>query len=286
MKCALVTGGCGYIGSYLVEALLAKGWRVHVLDTLFAAKVQGFVGNVYMQSASVANVDAVARSMKGVSVVFHLAARSDWNEHTRHPLRLAKTNIEGTATILALAHAAGVHNVVMTSSAAVYGDLAGGSEIDYVEPISAYGATKLAAESLGHYYNSCGLEVKILRLFNVWGRKRSCSAVNHFANGYNTIFGSGSQTRDFVHVNDAVDAIINAQVWDPGIYNIGTGEEVAISGLYSMLRDDEPKMVEEKPFDIFRSFADTSLTVERTKWQAKTLLSGLTREQIVEMCNG
>jgi UDP-glucose 4-epimerase len=286
-KRALVTGGCGYIGSRLVDKLLENGWRVNVLDTGFTAKRSVFKGQVYMQRASVANIDAVARSMKDVSAVFHLAARFNENsDNLRNPLRVVKTNVEGTAVVLALAHAMGVDNVVMASTAAVYGELAGGEESDYTMPVDIYGATKLASEALGNFYTSVGINVKILRLFNVWGGCDSESVVNKFVKGEQIINGDGAQTRDFVYVEDAVNALYHAQVWDPGVYNIGTGEEVSISGLYHMLNNGkEPQFRTTQSGGIYRSFASTEATTLRTAWKPRILISELTAGQIKELCS-
>lgn len=283
---ALVTGGYGYIGGYLVDFLLSKGWKVRVLDTLFSAKRTAFGSpQVSTSNASVSNVDAVSRAMQGVSVVFHLADRHDTSNASRHLLRLAKTNIEGTATVLTAAHNAGVNNVVFTSSFAVYGELSGGMEIDPLGPVSMHGATKAAAEALCQCYSALGTDVKILRLFSVWGRELSDSIVNKFAAGHNVIWGDGEQTRDFIFIDDVVNALYNAIVWDAGVYNLGTGVETTLRGLYSLINgSQEPELAEQTPVEIYRAVADTSSTQDRTKWQAKVLMSELTREEVIAKC--
>lgn len=257
---ALVTGGCGFIGSYLVKRLLKEGHSVSIIDTFFSGHPSNLgdcLSKCGVMQASITNWDAVRRAMQGCHVIYHLAARMDWTDNLRHPDVLNKTNAWGTSVVLTQARAMGIQQVIFTSSAAVYGNFVPGVEGGPCLPISMYGASKLAAENICQGFNALGLEVVILRLFNVYGLGGR-GVINSFLNGGNIIYGDGLQTRDFVHIYDVIDAMIAAQRWEPGVYNIGTGNETTIMGLWRMLHgEDEPEIKPERPGDIFRSFADT-----------------------------
>ncbi len=196
--------------------------------------------------------------MKGVNVVYHLAARLDWSSRPRHPIVLVKTNTLGTACVLTQARAMGVHKVVFASSAAVYGNVIPCAESNPLMPVSVYGASKAAAESICHVFSDLGVDVVILRLFNVYGPGGK-GVANIFKDSPDAvIYGDGNQTRDFVHVKDVVEAMVLAAKWDPGVYNIGTGNEVTIAGLWRSIREDDPQHKRGRLFEVFRSFADTS----------------------------
>lgn len=283
----LVTGGSGYVGGHLVQKLLDLGHYVRILDTGFNGRKWDFHCSPTMlgrMAASVTNQDAVGRAMQQIDVVYHLAERSDWCAKPNHPIKIIRTNTLGTATVLSEALKAGVANVVVLSSAAVYGDVVGADEVSITFPVDEYGASKLAADSLVSAFP--GLDVKVLRLFSVWGRCFDGSVVSRFAKDEKPkIFGSGDQTRDFVFIDDVVDALIGAEAWESAIYNIGTGNEVTIEGLWRLLRDDEPVVAQPtKPNVVFRSCADMSWTLSRTNWKPQTILSELSREEIIKLC--
>lgn len=285
---ALITGGQGYIGYHLTRALLEKGYAVTTLDTGFSAKPVALLqhnGRLVRHQASVANPDAVGRALQGVDVVFHLAARYDWDISPRHPLRLFETNTMGTATVLAMARKAGVDRVIFTSSAEVYGNIVGAKPTDPCVPVTMFGASKLAAEAVCRGFYQQGMEIIILRLYNVYGREGSCSVVDKFINGANTIYGDGMQTRDFVHIDDVVRALVNAMDWDSNIYNIATGEEITINGLWTLTHPPEWQPVYDLEYDtgqqeIHRSCGDISTT----PWKPKVLISELTGDGIRQRC--
>lgn len=270
---ALVTGGCGFIGSHLVHRLLREGVEVSILDTFFTGHPSR-LGDAYQDCAvlqgNVTNWDAVRRAMQGAHIVYHLAARMDWTDKDRHPARLFNTNTMGTTWVLTMARAMGVQRVIFASSAAVYGNLVPGFESASCIPCSVYGASKLAAEAACHAFNALGLETVTLRLFNVYG-SGGHGVYDLFQNGSNVIYGDGSQSRDFIHVSDVVNAMIAAQKWDGGIYNVGTGIETTIAGLWHKLRGgEEPEFKSERMGDIYRSYADTTKT-DRL-WKARKRL--------------
>lgn len=274
----LVTGGCGFIGSHLVQRLRRDGQDVSILDTFLTGHPSNLGDDALDCSiiqGSVTNWDAVRRAMNGCHVVYHLAARHDWSQKRRHPMALGKTNAWGTDVVLTMARAMGVHKVVFTSSASVYGNVYPGAEGDPCRPCSIVGATKLAAEAYCHGFNALGQpEVVILRLFNVYG-PRGHGVVNVFQDGGNVIYGDGLQTRDFVHVSDVISALVAAQQWDAGVYNVGTGVETTIEGLWRVLRgDEEPEYEPFPPWELGRSFADTT-KVEGLWKPHKELVTGI-----------
>lgn len=291
---ALVTGGYGYIGGHLVRSLIDKGWDVTILDSMFSSKPwsfsEGSQGNKCLLSASIVNSDAVNRAMHDVNIVFHLADRADWSDALGHPLRVFKTNTFGTAVVLNEARKAGVDNFVYASTSGVYGNIVNAAEQDPTYPISVHDNSKLGAEFVCNAFaNLGGIETKVLRIFNAWGGRYSESVIQKFLfNSEPVVYGLGNQTRDFVHVYDVVRALYSAVSWDAGIYNIGTGDETTISGLWHLLRDDEPKIVETSPRPdqhemVFRTCADMAATRARTSWEPGYRLVELSRERIKEL---
>lgn len=283
----LITGGQGYIGSHLTKAFLESGHAVTTLDTGFNTKpvpdLGKYNGKLVRHQASIANPDAVGRALQGVDVIYHLAARSDWENSPRHPLRLVETNVQGTATVLAMARKAGVDKVIVTSDVAVYGNLVGAKPTDPCIPVNMYGASKLAAEAVCRGFYQLGMEIIILRLASVYGRSGSCSVINKFVGGHDIIYGDGDQTRDFIFIDDVINALVNSFKWDPNIYNIATGEEVSINGLWHILRPvEEPTYVAPVVDEVFRFCGN----IDSTPWRPDTLLSNLDGEAIRQHCLG
>lgn len=263
----LITGGCGFVGSHLARRLIGEEHSVNILDTFFTGHPRK-LGDAYQSGlcagfqGSVTNWDAVRRAMRGCHVVYHLAARQDWSDKPRHVGALTRTNVMGTAWVLTMARAMGVQKVIFASCAEVYGDVAPGVEykLPHFSTLSPFGATKLAGEALCHAFNNWGLETVILRLFTVYG-PGGRSLVEYFKDGGDVIHGDGSETRDFVHVSDVVNAMICSWQWDPGIYNVGTGVETTVMGLWRILwGDEQPTFAPPRRWDMYHSFADTERT--------------------------
>jgi UDP-glucose 4-epimerase len=267
----LVTGGFGFIGTHLVHSLVDKDYDVCIFDSLLSGNKGSVAGlGCSAMQHTVCNYDAVRRAMEGVTIVYHLAARMDWNQSPQHPAKLFSTNTHGTVEVLTAAREAGVQKVVFSSSAAVYGNVVPGSVGGPCLPISCYGASKLAAEAACEAFNNLGLEVVVLRIFNTYG-DGGHGVVNAFQNGSGVIHGNGQQTRDFVHIKDVVRALLGAYYWDAGTYNIGTGVETSVLDVWKMLYPaSEPEYASARPYDIIRSCAD--LTTVQDVWKAKTTL--------------
>lgn len=286
----LVTGGQGYVGSYLVKSLLDDGHTVVTLDSGFNSVSMDYSkckSKPIRHQATIVNEEAVLRSMQGVHMVYHLAARFDWELTWRHPVRLLDANVRGTYTVLSMAKRAGVSKVVFTSSAAVYGNLVDARPTDVCNPVTLYGASKLAAEAACRGFYQMGMDIVILRLYNVWGGKLSRSVVNRFANGGNVIYGDGLQTRDFVHISDVIDALRRATSADSIIVNVGTGEEVTVEGLWRKLNDGADPQYQEGPVgldEVYRSCADLDDTKKALGWEPRFSLSQLNADKVRALC--
>lgn len=241
-KRTLVTGGAGFIGSHLVDRLLAMGESVVVIDDLSSGHRSNLDPNAELIEANILDAEALERAMEGVSSVFHLAAMvsvqdciNDWVGGTR-------SNLLGSALVFDAARRHGLAPVVYASSAAIYGNRSGEvcQEDSLPAPISPYGADKLGAEhharamSAIHELPSVGL-----RFFNAYGPRQDPSSPyvgviskfcsNRKADLGHTVFGDGQQSRDFVYVSDIVDGLLasRAHVSTAGgalVFNVCTGK--------------------------------------------------------------
>ncbi len=278
----LVTGGAGFIGSHLVEALVARGQRVRVLDDLstgLAENLAPFGDAVELVRGDVADADTARRAVEGAEVVFHLAALASVQRSVEAPADSHRICATGTVQVLDAARRAGVRRVVYAGSASAYGlpvrDVQ--SEDDPVCPLSPYAAAKLAGEVYCQAFSGTyGLETVRLRFFNIFGpRQRPDSPysgvialfVAALGSGRTpTVFGDGQQTRDFTYVTDVVQALLLAAE-RPGISgtvcNVGTGQGTSLlqllDGLNRLLGTNvAPRLAEARPGDIRHSRADIS----------------------------
>ncbi len=277
MKC-LVTGGAGFIGSNLVEGLSRNGHEVTVLDNLSS----GFMSNIESVSAArfvegdVRDARIVAEAIRGVDVVFHLAASVGNKRSIDNPIEDAEVNVLGTLRVLEAGRDIGVKKIVISSSAGIFGELKSLpiSEDHPIDPDTPYGCTKLCEEKLGLAYAKLyGIEVACLRYFNVFGRNQRFDAYGNvipifvnqmLAEEPLTVHGDGEQTRDFVHVLDVVRANIGAaSPGVTGVFNIGSGRRISINNLISLLREVSGVNVDvrfgsRRPGDVRDSLADIS----------------------------
>jgi nucleoside-diphosphate-sugar epimerase len=290
----LVTGGAGFIGSHLTRWLVEQGHTVRVLDNLSSGRsaALGPARNaVELVVGDLRDPEALARSIAGSEVVFHLAAMVSVGESIERPRTAYELNVLGTVGLLDAARAAGVRRVVQASTCAVYGNterLPVGED-DLPQPLSPYAATKLAAEQAGVLYSHLyGLDVAALRFFNVYGPRQDpaspyAAAIPRFVQALRagrrpTVFGDGLQTRDFVFVGDIVQALwaaAQAPAAAGGIFNVGRGEETSILDLIGTIAGvlgvpAEIDFQPARPGEVRRSRADVGRLAEQVGFRAAT----------------
>ena len=241
-----MTGGCGFIGSHLVAALLARGDRVRVLDDLSSGSLDNLAPGATLIQGDIADQDLVRDAMSGMDGCFHLAAIASVERGVRDWTGTHRVNLSGTVALLDAARARRVP-VVYASSAAVYGDAAGLpiTEETPARPLSAYGADKLGCELHARVAGAVhGIPTLGLRFFNVFGPRQDPASpysgvISIFCNRLLrgepvTIFGDGEQTRDFVHVSDVVAALLGGMraVSTSGpVLNVCTGRATSVRQL-------------------------------------------------------
>jgi UDP-glucose 4-epimerase len=252
----LVTGGAGFIGSHLVDALLGGGHRVRVLDDFSTGKRENLPSAAEVIVGDVADPDTVARALRGADGCFHLAAIASVQRANEDWLGTHRVNLGGTIAVLDAARARGASPaipVVYASSAAVYGDLGNRSAAESCQPQpqTAYGADKLGSElHAAIAWRVHGVPTLGLRFFNVYGRRQDPQSpysgvisifAHRIAQGLQiTLHGDGGQTRDFVHVSDVVAHLYESMrllTNTPGAYvlNVCTGRETSINSLAAIL---------------------------------------------------
>ncbi len=274
----LVTGGAGFIGSHLADALLARGHRVVVLDDLSTGDLRRVPRGARFVKGDIrdAGLDALLLEEK-VDTVFHLAAQVDVRRSVEEPVFDAEVNVLGTIRVAQAAGKAGVAQVVFSSSGgAIYGDPVGerADEDHPLNPCSAYGVAKLAGEKyLAAIAPEAGYLLTVLRYANVYGPRQDGRGeagvvgiwMNRLLSGQDAVVnGDGGQTRDFVHVADVVAANQSAFLNRvPGVYNVGTGIETSVRELYGLVAaacgvDAAPRFGPGKPGEQRRSVLDPS----------------------------
>ncbi|WP_049985953.1 NAD-dependent epimerase/dehydratase family protein [Halobellus rufus] len=275
----LVTGGAGFIGSHLTAALAAEN-EVRVLDDCSTGTASKLPDGATLLRADVRDETALDRAMAGVDVVFHLAAVVSVEQSVEDPVESHAVNVDGTLAVLERARREDAR-VVLASSAAVYGeptDLPVDETAD-TDPLSPYGADKLAADSYARVYADVyDLPVAVMRFFNVYGpgQRGPYSGVvdaflqRAFADEPLVVHGDGEQTRDFVHVSDVVRALVAAaSTAHTGLaYNVGSGESASINELAAAIREATGTTAEithgsARPGDIRHSLADCDRMRER-----------------------
>lgn len=293
----LITGGAGFIGSHTVDVAVAAGHRVRVLDDLSSGDRAYLPTTAELMIGDVTDRERVANAVAGCDAVIHLAALVSAPQSLLEPMRTYHVNTTGTATVLDAARAAGVRRFVLASTCAVYGDLPGcKDERSAVQPLVPYAASKLMAEQwVKLYADAYGMETVILRYFNVYGPRqradspysgvlaRWCAAARQGQPC--TIFGDGSQTRDFISVHDVAQANLlvatrPALEWG-SLYQVATGESVSLNAVLAALDDVAPQPVlrhyaPPRAGDILHS-AGSNARLQALGWRPLvTLRAGLT----------
>ena len=283
----LVTGGAGFVGSHLVDRLLANGHRVCVVDDLSTGSTTNVAPDAPLNRVDICDAqalrDVVVRFRP--EVVFHAAAQTNVRRSIREPDFDARVNVLGGLNVLRAAIAGGAHRIVYASSAAVYGPPArvAVSETDPTRPMSEYGASKLAFEHYLSAYAARGLiEYAALRYANVYGPRQRADGEagvvaiftrQMLAGEPVTIFGDGSKTRDYVYVSDVVDATVRAAAGPAGVVaNIGWGREVSDLELFRAVAAaagyaGTPTHAPDRRGDVSRSCLDGSVAQRTWGWR-------------------
>jgi UDP-glucose 4-epimerase len=291
----LVTGGAGFIGSNLVDALLARGDEVTVVDDISTGRESNLVGalaaGARLERLDIRDATALSTLASEVepATVFHLAAQIDVRKSLADPAFDAAVNVGGTANVLDAARAAGSGRVVFVSTGgAIYGE-GDGKELPLdesapIEPFSAYGQSKFSAEGyLALYERLYGLSSMALRLGNVYGPRQDplgeAGVIAIFcgllaSGGRPTVFGDGTQTRDYIYVGDVVAAALAAaESGASGPVNIGTGIESSVLDLIAALgrlagrEDFEPEFAAPRPGEVQRITLDAARAERELGWR-------------------
>jgi UDP-glucose 4-epimerase len=291
---AVVTGGAGFIGSHVAEALVARGDEVHVLDNLASGKRENLPDGARLHEGDIrVDADAVFDEARP-DVCFHLAAQADVRVSVERPDYDADVNVLGTLRVLEAARRHGTQLVFSSTGGAIYGECENAAREDSERrPLAPYGTSKLAGEEyLATYNRLYGAKHVSLRYGNVYGPRQDphgeAGVVAIFMRlladgGQPRIFGDGMQTRDYVFVGDVVRATLEAVGHDGGVFNVGTGRETSVVELYERIArvagaDREPEFAPPRLGELQRSFLDTGLAERELGWRAENGLDdGLRR---------
>jgi UDP-glucose 4-epimerase len=277
----LVTGGAGFIGSNLVTALLNEGHDVRVLDNFSTGHRSNLVGaDVELVEGDLRSFERASNATRGVEVVFHEGALPSVPRSIQDPLTSNAVNVEGTLNMILAARDHGVRRLIFASSSSVYGDAPGmpRREDQALAPLAPYAVAKLAAERYVHVAHAVyGLETVALRYFNVFGERQDSTSgyaavipkfIDTMLDGDRpAIFGNGSASRDFTHVDNVVAANLAAAIVPEAagrVINVAMNETYTINTLVEVLNrlmgtDVEPIYRDARPGDVPESRADISL---------------------------
>jgi UDP-glucose 4-epimerase len=290
---ALVTGGAGFIGSHVVDALLARGDEVHVLDDLSSGRRENVAAGAVLHEGDIRDPDAALAAARP-ELVFHLAAQASVTVSVQRPADDADVNVLGTVRVLEAARDHGAKLVFASTGGAIYGDVAGPVAEDHPrQPVSPYGTAKLAGEEYVLTWNRLyATQHVILRYGNVYGPRQDPHGeagvvaifLQKVARGeVPTIFGDGSQVRDYVYVRDVVRATLAAADAAPGVFNVATGSGSSLLELVVKMREavEQAFPVEHGPErlgELHRVELDVRHAARQLGWQPETSLEDGLRE--------
>jgi UDP-glucose 4-epimerase len=286
-----VTGGAGFVGSHVVDALLARGDEVLVVDDLSSGKRENVPAGARLEIADVR--EPLDAHFDGADACFHLAAQANVRVSVERPAFDADVNVLGTIRVLEAARAHGTEVVFASTGGAIYGECDGPApEGSQRRPISPYGVSKLAGEEyLAAYNRLYGARHVSLRYGNVYGPRQDPKGeagvvaifLGALARGETPqIFGDGTQTRDYVYAGDVARATL-AAAGHEGVFNVGTGLETSVLELFDLCRrvagaEVEPEMAPARLGELERSVLDASLAKQELGWTPQVELEeGLRR---------
>jgi UDP-glucose 4-epimerase len=277
----IVTGGAGFIGSHLCEALAERGHEIVIIDDLSSGKKENIEAllngkkNVEFIQETITDFAFLMETFQGADGVFHEAAFVSVPKSIMHPFANHDINSTGTLNVLLAARDAGVKKVVFASSAAVFGNIPGTPkrEDSQVDPLSPYAVAKLTGEYYCNLFTRLyGMDTAALRYFNVYGPRQDphsdyAAVIPKFIQRLSAgepplIFGDGEQTRDFVYVKDVVQANVKAmESTATGVFNIGSGEETSVNTLARTMMGlfgftGSPEYAPERPGEVKNSVSD------------------------------
>lgn len=260
----MITGGAGFIGSHLVERLLAAGEQVCVLDDLSTGKRENLPRHEALEfiEGDIRDTGQVERCARGADAVVHLAAVASVQASMDDPVRTHQVNFDGTLNLLEASRRHGIKRFIYACSAAVYGDAAAipVSEEAPTRPLSPYAVDKLSGEHyLLHYHSVHGLAATSFRFFNIYGPRQDPSSpysgvISIFVERLKrhlpvTVYGDGKQTRDFVYVADLADLLARAvrgMDGNGGVFNVGTGRQHSLLDLLTSLEKISRQKIERR----------------------------------------
>ncbi len=295
----VVTGGAGFVGSHLVKLLVKKGHDVTVIDNLHTGKlenVEEVSDNIKFENIDIQDYDSMEKELRNIDGVFHQAALTVVQDSFKMPDKYHSVNVDGTENIFKIAQKNNF-KVVYASSSSVYGhqDVIPILEDFDKKPINPYGKTKLDDEVLAEKYAKQGVKIIGLRYFNIFGKGQTleyAGVITKFLDRLRDkkspkIFGTGSQIRDFIHVEDVAEANLQAMISDVSFThaNIGTGNSISILELAKIMIDIsglklEPMMEKALEGDIAKSKSDNSLARRLFDWKPERRLEDWLKETI------
>ena len=295
----VVTGGAGFVGSHLVKLLVKSGHQVKVIDNLHTGKMENLKevrDNIEFKNIDIQDYDSMEKELRNIEGVFHQAALTVVQDSFKMPEKYHIVNVEGTENIFKIAHKNNF-KVVYASSSSVYGHQ---NVVPILEdfdkkPINPYGKTKLDDENLAEKYAKQGVKIIGLRYFNIFGKGQTleyAGVIIKFLDRIRDkkspiIFGTGSQIRDFIHVEDIAKANLLAMKSDVSFThaNIGTSNSISILELAKIMIDIsglklEPIMEKALEGDIEKSQSDNSLARKLFDWKPERKLEDWLKETI------
>ncbi len=294
-RTVVVTGGAGFIGSHLVDALVARGLRVRVVDNFTTGRRESLNPAAELLTADIRDATTLPPAFAGADCVFHTAALPRVMVSIEHPVETHMTNVVGTLNVLVAARDSGVRRVVYSGSSSVYGEqpILPLTESMAPNPLNPYALQKLTGEQYTRIFHKLfGLETVTLRYFNVYGPRMATEGAyvtvlsvflrQKRAGEPLTIYGDGAQTRDFTHVDDVVRAnclAMEAPAADGRAINIGRGRNLSVNRIAELIGGPTVHLA-PRPGDARHTLADISQAREILGWEPEVATEDAVRELV------